>query len=255
MGLDKFATVSRASEAWSPEAEGGVVLRPRPPGPEGRGCKGKDSPQSWAGGQERTGIRAAAGGTGEARYSRLCSLDDALAIGVKKIVALGVAADDFGDTPLHLGEAGEHLLCRDTNGSQAPEGQPHAGLKAEGREKGERKGEGGGPGPVSPVTCCLQPGVGGRHFEGAQGGRVRLPGPRAPYPGPAGRYGASAGPPTASSIPLGAPSAFPAGQGLPPGAPGGRATERSPAGSRTSPRPADLAGLPAPGRWPRGPGR
>lgn len=51
MGLDKFATVSLGFRGVVPEAEGGVASSPQAARPEGRGCKGKDSPQSWAGGQ------------------------------------------------------------------------------------------------------------------------------------------------------------------------------------------------------------
>lgn len=53
--------------------------------------------------------------------------DNALSIGVNKSVACGVAADNFGDAPLHLGEAGEHLLCGDTNPAGHVRGGPRLG--------------------------------------------------------------------------------------------------------------------------------
>ena len=37
--------------------------------------------------------------------------DDALPVGVQEIVAFGISTDDFGDSPLHLREAGEDMFC------------------------------------------------------------------------------------------------------------------------------------------------
>lgn len=40
------------------------------------------------------------------------SNDDALPVGVQEVVAFRVSTEDFGDSPLHLREAGEDVLCK-----------------------------------------------------------------------------------------------------------------------------------------------
>ena len=37
--------------------------------------------------------------------------DDALPVGVEKVVAFGIATYDFCDSPFHLREAGKDMLC------------------------------------------------------------------------------------------------------------------------------------------------
>lgn len=37
--------------------------------------------------------------------------DDTLPVGIQEVVAFGVSSEDFGDSPLHLRETGEDVLC------------------------------------------------------------------------------------------------------------------------------------------------
>lgn len=86
------------------------------------------------------------------------------------MIALGVSAENLGDAPLHLGEAGEHLLWGDTN-TRCVRGGP--GLSVPGESQAISAW---GP---SPVTCCRLAGAAGR-----LPGRRRRPGPRVEQFGP-----------------------------------------------------------------------
>lgn len=62
------------------------------------------------------------------------------------MIALGVSAENLGDAPFHLGEAGEHFLWGDTNAARCVKGGP--GLARPGESQAVSAG-----GPW-PVTCC-----------------------------------------------------------------------------------------------------
>jgi hypothetical protein len=97
------------------------------------------------------------------------------------MIALGVSTEDLRDAPLHLGEAGEHLLWGDTNPARCMRGNP--GLA------GPRELQSVSAGGPEPVTCCRLrarpadfPGGGGQ----APGSLPQLgrPSPQRPLRGP-----------------------------------------------------------------------
>lgn len=98
------------------------------------------------------------------------SQDDALAIGVEEIIALGVSTENLGDAPFHLGKAGEHLLWEDTNAGRCMRGDP--GLRGPGESQSVSAG---GP---RPVTCCRLRARPADFLVGGGGGQA--PGSRSP---------------------------------------------------------------------------
>lgn len=98
------------------------------------------------------------------------SQDDALAIGVEEIIALGVSTEDLGDAPLHLGEAGEHLLWGDTNAGRCMRDGP--------RLSGPGESQAVSSGRPRPVTCCRLRARPADFLVGDGGGQA--PGSRSP---------------------------------------------------------------------------
>lgn len=91
--------------------------------------------------------------------------DDALAIGVEEMIALGVSTENLGDAPFHLGEAGEHFLDlvrhpRPLVTGAALEWDLAVAEPGDGAEGGAgRAGRGGGgprPGSEGPLAPALR---------------------------------------------------------------------------------------------------